>query len=189
MSRSMDDNLLARYQEYAHSDEAFAVLFIKGHLPQARGHWVDPEDFRRYEKSTDNLHFRFVIGGLYRRKILPKYPPKADYTVQGVFNERRYLAVTRALTWEAAHQDIAQQKRAGASFLKFEVVGISYDRSQRSSGFFRDDAPPQIKALALNLYERTDPLWDEAMQYIRAPDFVYEIRKAKVWNSVRASTS
>lgn len=189
MSRSMDDKLLARYQEYASSDEAFAVLFIKRHLPQARGYWVDPEDFRRYEKSADNLHFRFVIGGLYRRKISPKYPPRADYTVQGVLNERRYLAVTRALTWEAAHRDIEQQKRARAPFLKFEVAGISYDRSRGSTGFFRDDAPPQIKALALNLYDRTDPLWDAAMQYIRAPDFVYEIRKAKVWDPVRASTS
>ncbi|WP_295547397.1 hypothetical protein [uncultured Stenotrophomonas sp.] len=73
--------------------------------------------------------------------------------------------------------------------MKFEVVGISYDRSQRSTGFFREDAPPQIKALALNLYDRTDPLWDVAMQYIRAPDFVYEVRKAKVWDSVRAGTS
>lgn len=57
-----------------------------------------------------------MIGGLYRRNIFPKYPPKADFTVHGVFNERRYLNVTRVLTWEAAHQDIEQQRQANALF-------------------------------------------------------------------------
>ncbi len=189
MNWSTDDKLLARYQEYASSEEALAVLFVKRHLAEALGHWVDPEDFRRYGKSPDPLHFRFVTGGLYRRTVVPKYPAKADYTLNGVFNERRYLAVTRALTWEAAHLDIEKQKRGTASFLNFEVAGISYDRSRGSTGFFRDDAPLQIKALALNLQDRTDPLWDSAMAYIRGPDFVYEVRKAKVWSSLGAHTS
>ena len=189
MSWSMDDKLLARYQAYAGSEEALAVLFVKRHLAEAVRHWVDPEDFRRYEKSPDPLHFRFVTGGLYRRTVVPKYPAKADYILNGVFDERRYLAVTRALTWEAAHQDIEKQKRGKAPFMKFEVAGISYDRSQGSTGFFRDDAPPQIKARALNLQDRTDPLWDSAVAYIRGPDFVYQIRKAKVWSPLGAHTS
>lgn len=176
----MDDRLLARYREYASTEEAFAVLFVKKHLVQAKGHWVDIVDFRRYEMSPDNLHFRFVVGGLYKRKIHPKYPPRSAYTVNGRFDERDYYLMTRAITWETAHKDIEQQKATKACPLKFEVTGISYDRSRDNKNFFRDDAPPEIKALANNLYDRTDPLWDQAMQYINKPEFVYEIRKARV---------
>ena len=68
----MDEKLLARYRKYAGTEEAFAVLFVKKHLAQAKGHWVDPVDFQRYEMSPDNMHFRFVVGGLYLRKLHPK---------------------------------------------------------------------------------------------------------------------
>lgn len=176
----MDDRLLARYREYASTEEAFAVLFVKKHLAQAKGHWVDAVDFRRYEMSPDNLHFRFVVGGLYERKIHPQYPPKSAYTVSGRFDENSYYLMTRAITWETAHNDIEQQKAARVRPLKFEVTGVSYDRNRGNKNYFRDDAPPEIKALANNLYDRTDPLWDQAMQYVSAPDFIYEIRKAKV---------
>ena len=64
----MDDKLLKKFLEYASTDEAFAVLFVKKHLAQAKGHWVDIVDCQRYEMSSDNLHFRFVVGGLYKRK-------------------------------------------------------------------------------------------------------------------------
>ncbi len=57
---------------------------------------------------------------------------------------------------------------------------MSYDRNRGNKNFFSDDAPPEIKALANNLNDRTDPLWDRAMQYVIQPDFVFEIRSAKV---------
>lgn len=176
----MDDRLLARYREYASTEEAYAVLFVKTHLVQAKGHWVDVVDFRRYEMSPDNLHFRFVVGGLYKRKIHPQYPPRSAYMVNGRFVERDYYLMTRAITWETAHKDIEQQKAMKTRPLKFEVTGVSYDRNRDNKSFFRDDAPPEIKALANNLYDRTDPLWDQAMQYINTPEFVYEIRRARV---------
>lgn len=177
----MDENLLARYRKYASTDEAFAVLFVKVHLPQAKGHWVDALDFRRYEKSPDRLHFRFVVGLLYKRMLHPKYPPKSAYVANGQFDEDSYYMMTRALTWEAAHKDMEQQKAAKIRPLEFEVTGVSYDRNRGNSNFFRDDAPAEIKALAANLYDRTDPLWGKAMKYAKAPDFVYEIRKARVF--------
>ncbi|TAH48767.1 MAG: hypothetical protein EYC67_04700 [Betaproteobacteria bacterium] len=177
----MDEKLLARYREYAGTEEAFAVLFVKKHLAQAKGHWIDAVDFRRYEMSPDNMHFRFVVGGLYRRKLHPKYPPKSAYTVNGRFDEDRYLLMTRAITWETAHKDMDQQKAAKVRPLKFEVTGVSYDKNRGNRNFFRDDAPAEIKALAANLSDRTDPLWDKAMEYANAPEFVYEIRKVKVF--------
>jgi len=47
----MDDKLLKKYREYASTEEAFAVLFMKKHVSQAKGHWVDIVDYQRYEMS------------------------------------------------------------------------------------------------------------------------------------------
>ncbi|WP_448482218.1 hypothetical protein [Pseudoxanthomonas mexicana] len=176
----MDDRLLKRFREYASSEEAFAVLLVKKHLVQAKGHWVDVVNYRRYETSSDPMHFRFVVGGLFKRELQPKYPPRSAYTINGKFDERGYYLMTRAITWETAHTDIEQQKERRVIPLGFEIQGHTYDKNRDSSGFFRDDAPPEIKALANNLYDRTDPLWDDAMQYINAPEFVYEVCKARI---------
>jgi hypothetical protein len=176
----MDDRLLKRYREYASTEEAFAVLLVKKHLAQAKGHWVDVVNCRRYEMSRDNMHFRFVVGGLFKKKIKPRYPPRSQYTVNGKFDERAYYLMTRAITWETAHTDIEQQKANRVAPLKFEIKGVSYDKNNGSKSYFRDDAPPEIKALADNLLDRTDPLWDSAMQYINAPEFVYEVRQARI---------
>ncbi|MYN12770.1 hypothetical protein GSY71_06380 [Pusillimonas sp. TS35] len=176
----MDERLLKRYREYASTEEAFAVLLVKKYLAQAKGHWVDVVDCRRYEMSPDNMHFRFVVGGLFKRKIQPKYPPRSEYTVNGRFDELAYYLMARAITWETAHTDIEQQKTSRVAPLKFEIKGISYDKNKGNSGYFRDDAPAEIIALADNLLDRTNPLWDNAMQYINAPEFVYEVRQARV---------
>ena len=176
----MDDRLLQRYRKYASSEEAFAVLLVKKHLAQAKGHWIDIVNCRRYEMSTDSKHFRFVVGGLFKRKIHPKYPPRLDYTTNGRFDERAYYLMARAITWETAHKDIEQQKEKLILPLKFEIKGVSYDKNADNTDFFRDDAPPEIKALANNLQDRTNPLWDRALQYVNAPEFVYEVRQARI---------
>jgi hypothetical protein len=176
----MDDRLLKKYLEYANSDEAFAVLFVKKHLVQAKGHWVDIADCRRYEISSDNMHFRFVVGSLYQRKIHPHYPPKSAYTVDGNFNEREYYLRARAITWETAHKDIEQQKSKGMVCRKFKITGVIYDKHRDNKHFFRDDAPPEIRALAENLNDRTNPLWDVALKYAVRPEFVYEVRRIQV---------
>lgn len=176
----MDDTLLKKYIEYANTDESFAVLFVKKHLIQAKGHWVDICNYQRYEMSSDNLHFRFVVGSLYRRKIHPQYPPRSLYTINGKFDERGYYLMTRAITWETAHTDIEQQKNRKVVPLKFEVTGVSYDKNRNNKSYFRDDAPPEIQALADNLYDRTNPLWDRAMQFVNAPEYVYEVRRARI---------
>jgi hypothetical protein len=177
----MDDKLLKKYLEYANSDEAFAVLFVKKYLAQAKGRWVDVIDCRRYEMSSDKLHFRFVLGGLYRRKIQPQYSPKSAYTIAGQFDERGYYLMTRAITWETAHKDIEQQKSKNVTARKFKIKGVSYLKPRSEEDYFRDDAPPEIKALAKDLYDRTNPLWDKAMQYVNVPEFVYEIKQVSIF--------
>lgn len=173
----MDDKLLKKYLEYAKTEEVFAVLFVKKHLSQAEGHWVDIIDCRRYEMSLDNLHFRFVVGGLYKRKIQPQYPSKSAYTIDGKFDEHGYYLIIRAITWETAHKDIEQQKSKNVAPRNFKITGISYDKNRSNKDFFLEDAPPEIKVLANNLYDRTNPLWDRALQYANKPEFVYEIKK------------
>jgi|ERR1051325_621545 hypothetical protein len=176
----MDDRLLKKYLEYANTEEAFAVLFVKKHLTQAKGHWIDIVNCQNYGMSSDKLHFKFVIGGLYKRKIQPQYPPKSEYTINGKFDERRYYLMTRAITWEAAHKDIEQQKSKNVAARKFRITGVIYDKNQGTNDFFCKDAPPEIKALAKNLYDRTNPLWDKAMEYINKPEFVYEVKQIEI---------
>ncbi len=43
--------------------------------------------------------------------------------------------------------------------LNFKITGVSYDKNKGREGFFRDDAPPEIKALEQDLSNRTNPLW------------------------------
>lgn len=176
----MNDKLLKKYLQYASTDEALAVLFAKKHLAQAKGHWVDIVACRRYEMSSDNLHFRFVIGGLYKRKIQPQYPPKSTYTIDGKFDERGYYLMTRAITWETAHKDIEQQKSKKVAPSNFKITGASHPKNRCEENYFRDDAPPEIKALAKNLSDRTNPLWDKAMQYVDEQEFVYEIKQISI---------
>lgn len=86
----------------------------------------------------------------------------------------------RAVTWETAHKDIEQQKSKNVVSRNFKITGISYDKNRGNKDFFREDAPPEIKALAKNLYDRTDPLWGRALQYANEPEFVYEIKKVHI---------
>lgn len=176
----MDDKLLKKYLEYANTEEAFAVLFVKKYLAQEKGHWVDIVACRRYEMSSDNLHFRFVEGGLYKRKIQPQHPSKSASTIDGKFDDRGYYLMIRAITWETAHKDIEQQKSKKVASRKFKILGLNYDKNRSNKDFFREDAPPEIKALADNLRDRTNPLWDEVLQYVKKPEFVYEIKKVYI---------
>lgn len=173
----MDDKLLKKYLDYANTEGALAVLFVKKHLTQAKGNWVDVIDCQRYEMSSDNLHFKYVAGGLYKRKIQPQYPSKSAYTIDGKFNEHDYYLMARAITWETAHKDIEQQKSNSVAPRKFKITGVSYEKNRNNNEFFREDAPQEIKALANNLNDRTSPLWDKAIKYANKPEYVYEIKK------------
>jgi len=88
--------------------------------------------------------------------------------------------MTRAITWETAHKDIEQQKAKNVAQSKFKITGVSYPKIRCEDNYFRDDAPPEIKALAKNLNDRTNPLWDKAVQYVDEQEFVYEIKQASI---------
>jgi hypothetical protein len=176
---TMNADLLKRYLKYANTEEAFAVLFVKKHVGQAKGHWVDVLGCRRFEESPDKLHFRFVMCGLYKRKLHPNYPPESAFTVDGRFDEQRYHQMVRAITWETAHMDIQQQKAKKVVPVKFRITGVFYEKTRSLGDYFLDDAPPEIKALANNLSDRTNPLWDAAIRYVRPTEYVYEIKQVR----------
>jgi|TARA_R110000772_G_scaffold58539_8_gene132831 hypothetical protein len=44
-----------------------------------------------------------------------------------------------------------------------------------------EEEPPETKTLAANLSDRTNLLWEKALKYAKVPEFVYEIKKAKVY--------
>ena len=181
----MDKKLINKYREYAATTEAWAVLFVKKHLRKAQGHWVDITDSRQYEMSENELHFRYVNGGLFNRRLKPKYPLKAEFTVNGKFDERTYIMMVRAITWETSHLDIEQQKLKKVSPLNFSITGVSYDKNKGCKGFFRDDAPAAIKALEKDLSDRTNPLWDRAMNYVNEPEYVYKIKSVNLFRGAK----
>jgi hypothetical protein len=176
----MDKNLLKKYREYASSSEACAVLFIKQNLSQSKGHWIDIVSCKPDYLSDDKFHFCSIKGGIYKRKIKPEYPPKSEFTSNGKFDDRSYYFAVRAITWATAHEDIEQQKLAGVAARKFRVTGGSYNKNEDQKGYFKNDTPSEIKALANNLLDKTNPLWDIAMAYINEPEFIYKIKSIEV---------
>ena len=112
LRRVMSQEQIELYLQYANSVEAYAVLFVKKYLPDARGFWIDilETDAPKGYWET-KLEFRQVTCALYPRKINPVYPPNAT------------IKMRRAITWNAAHEDIAQQIREGVKGTKFELNG------------------------------------------------------------------
>lgn len=173
-SKTLSDELLEKYLLYANSEEAFAVLFVKKYLNAATGKWIDiiePKNGLNDEsvdEHVSNLEFEFVECELFQRKLQPKYPPKKDFILDGVFHDLEYLDTCRAITWHTAHEDISQQRAKKIKGLLFRLYGtfIEIPNPNYKKGFFLDEAPIEIKALANNLDDRSDPLWNEARKYI-----------------------
>ena len=79
---SLFEEKLRKYIEYASTDEARAVLFVKKQLRKSAGHWIDVIDFVSYKTDSSNaLEFKFVVCGLYKKKLKPAYPPKKNIPI------------------------------------------------------------------------------------------------------------
>lgn len=166
------DIMIEKYLQYASTDEAFAVLFVKKYLKAAKGKWihiVEIHDSHYFEAS--NLEFRAVLCELFDRKMRPSYPNRADYE-----NEWLYRQAVRAITWETAHRDIEKQQNSGIKGTRYIIEGVKYPLKQN---FFREDAPPEIKTLERNLSDRTSPLWDVAIKYVRPKKWGFRIKRIR----------
>lgn len=147
----MNEKLLAMYLEHASTDDAMAILFVKKNMQQSGQKWVDIIDCDRYESYELNqdklLHFRSVEYGLYKRTIKPKYPPKSEFTNNGKFDERNYYTAVRAITWEAANRDIAQQKEKGIIGETYLITGVRYNKNKSKVRSSKPEWVYEIKSI------------------------------------------
>ena len=158
----MDEKLIEKYKEYANSVEAYAVLFVKKYLRASKGKWVDILNFDvGYHNNVNHLEFEFVKCELFDRKIKPQYPPKNFFD-----KEYDYIIACRAITWEVAHNDIDNQRRAGIKGLKFQLNGVrNRYKNDNYTGYFINNTPKEIRDLLKNPNDRTDPLWEKALRF------------------------
>ena len=156
--------LIEKYKLYSRTEESYAVLFVKKHLRAAENKWIDIVDFEVGQHNEfEKLEFEFVVCELFEKNIRPQYPSRKLFQY-----EHEYILACRAITWETAHRDIAEQRQKKIHGSQYSLRGIRkrIKNPQYTGNFFVSDAPDEIKALAKNLNDRTDPLWDIAMQYI-----------------------
>ena len=167
--------LLEQFRRYSETQESRAILFVKRHLKQANDkYWVNilkSRELDRYPalkpgadgKKDEGPFFGFVRCELYPRRTKPDYPPRRKYQSDGA-----YVTICRALTWEAAHDDIEHLSMRGYKGPIYEIFAEL--KPIKGAGLFVPDAPPEIQALAKNPNDRTDPLWDEAVRYLAATE-------------------
>lgn len=113
--------------------------------------------------------FKSVTCELFPRKTTPKYPSRNEFA-----DKYDYLTACRAITWKTANRDISMLRRRNYIGRRYQICGVSYPDARQykilselnRKNFFIASAPPKIKKLAKNLNDRTDPLWDIALQYI-----------------------
>lgn len=122
MAKNDYEVLKRGYREYAMTDEAAAVYFVRDvvNAINTRGKWIDVTFTDRYAVGFDKKPaFKKVIVELFNRKILPQYPEGADRDLK------------RAITWEVSHRDIKNQKCKGISGPQFEVTGLYCNKDNR----------------------------------------------------------
>lgn len=168
--------LLRIYIEYESSDEALAILFVKKYLKQSNEYWVDVIDFESYHNlSVDNLEFKSVLCGLYKRKLKPNYPSKNEFTNNGKFNDEEYYKAVRAITWHTANEDILRQKQTGAECVKYQIRGVKYNKNRGK--FIK--RPPWLDSPAwkdVDIYSLRDTDRRYVEQFLAVPDWRYEIK-------------
>lgn len=120
MTKNKNELLKEEYHLYLRSDEAAAVYFVKNLVNgiDTEGKWIDVINEERYPDVNDKPVFKNVVIELFERKIKPKYPKDAD------------VMLTRAITWEAAHKDINEQRSHGIHGPVFEVTGCRYNKNK-----------------------------------------------------------
>ena len=158
------------YLQYANTAEAYAVLFVRKYLRHANGKvWVDILSWEAPAAyGIDQLRFRHVECELFPKRYKVDYPGKWEFD-----DDEEHRIACRAATWETSRLDIAAQRRKGVKGRKYRIDGACYPvrhevkplPKNQPELFFRPDAPAEIKALAKDLSDRTDPLWDRAMEW------------------------
>lgn len=153
------------------SQEARLVEMVRKNVLAARGNWVDILSYDEMKgRFAFDVEFKMLEFELFPKRLHPKLPKREIGQSKAAYSD-----VVRRIVWETAHKDINEQRAEG-------VVGKRYCLKARlvkpsAEEFFVDDAPTEIKALAANLADRTDPLWDVALEYARKPRWAYSVKR------------
>jgi len=179
LKKSLKKSLIEKYKEYCTTAESFAVLFVKKYLRAAEGKWIDILDFEigRYNE-IENLEFEYVTCELFQKELKPEYPPRKIFAT-----EKDYILACRAVTWETAHEDIDAQRQKNIHGVKYALRGkkVAVKNENYTGEYFVKDAPEEIKTLAKNLNDTTDPLWDIAFKYVNhEEEYFYEYKLVSV---------
>jgi len=167
----LDKSLIDKYLEYASTDEAYAILFVKKNLNASLNKWVDILSYdHAWGFEHQKLAFKSVTCELFERCVQPKYPKKSDFPTQ-----QAYEMACRAITWNTAHEDIERQRARGVHGRQYQIAG----RLIKRTSIFVDDTPEEIKVLEKNLNDRTSPLWDVAFKYMSDSEYDFEIKYVK----------
>lgn len=117
--------LLKDYNNYSHSDEAVVVYIVRNYVDklETKSKWIDVIDFdawainrewgnnREWESNEKKKKsFNYFVIELFKREINPIYPNEKEYSENQKDN---YIRICKALTWEASHTDIDQQREKG----------------------------------------------------------------------------
>ncbi|MBQ7704239.1 MAG: hypothetical protein IJT73_02240 [Selenomonadaceae bacterium] len=177
--REFIEAMVEKYKHYCRTEESYAVLFVKKYLRAAEDKWIDIVDFEvgRYNNAHE-LEFQSVVCELFPKNLKPKYPPKKMFEA-----EADYTLACRAITWQTAHKDIEEQREKNIQGSKYVLRGIRVKiaNPNYTGEYFIKDAPEEIKALAKNLNDKTDPLWDIAIKYINnEKEYFYEYKLISV---------
>lgn len=175
----MKKSLIEKYKQYCTTAESFAVLFVKKYLRAAEGKWIDILNFEIgcYNDARE-LEFEYVTCELFQKELKPKYLPRKIFAT-----EEYYILPCRAVTWETAHEDIDAQRAKNIQGVKYSLKGVrkKFKNPNYTDEYFTKDAPEEIKALANNLNDKTDPLWDIAVKYINnEEEYFYEYKLVSV---------
>ena len=157
------------YSEYARSDEAKAVQFVRQYLNRADDtKWVDILDWRDMSRIAEEYDivpeiygvtlFRRVECELFPKLHVPVYPKRSRFK-----DDYSYRAACAEATWRTATQDIQTLRGRGYHGPRYSLSGrIEY---QEPPCRFVPGTPPEIMALLDNPNDYTDPLWERAMRY------------------------
>ena len=157
------------YREYIRSGEAEAIAFIRKHCRDAKGNWVLVYGFYS-AAGIPGIPIKTASFALYPKLTKPKYPPKEKFRFTA-----DWLEACHYETWKTAMKDIETQDRRNYYPPEYGLrVKFKLDKSH----YFIDSAPAEVKALANDLNDLTNPLWDEAGKYINPKRYKY---KVQIW--------
>ena len=115
-----NEEVLRAYLGYMRTEEPTIVFIAKNLVKDldTKKKWIHVVDFDCWGIRGRKFAFNYIIVELFDRKLHPKYPEDANEQMR------------KAITWQAAHDDIAQQKAKGIMGPMFLITCPLYNKNK-----------------------------------------------------------